>query len=72
MARSKYIYLVVPKMPGNDGLPIAAFTVKYESQSWVRKHALGIDAFERYRFVDGCDGDIVGSRTLVPWENTDG
>ena len=52
MSRSRYIYTVCWK--GEVG-PLAAFTVKYESQDWVQayceKYGFEIEQFVRYRYA---------------------
>lgn len=45
MARSSYIYLVT-----DNSEPIAAFTVKWEMASWIRRHP---GNYQRFRMADG-------------------
>lgn len=54
MARSTYIYLAI-----DEGMPLAAFTVKYELQDWFDKQT--DDALQTiyiYRMRDGEGGEV--------------
>ena len=64
MARSSYIYLVTEK-----DQPVAAFTVKWEMESWVDRHP-GI--YRRFRMSDGLSGAIgVGKSPVEMSESAD-
>lgn len=59
MARSSYIYLV--KGSGNVGNynPLAAFTVKHELVTWLKKRfpgGVGLNGVEGWRMPDGDPG----------------
>jgi hypothetical protein len=69
MARSNYIYLVYRKA---DDKVAAAFTVKYESQTWAAHQPGGLNAHRRTRMADG--GSAGGDKTeqKCPWEPATG
>ncbi len=48
MARSAYIYLVT-----KEDHPVAAFTVKWEMESWIERNP---DTYEKFRMGDGLAG----------------
>lgn len=54
MARSSYIYLVMPVQTLQDGgiIPIAAFTVKHELVSWLMRN-MPSDNYRVWRVADG-------------------
>lgn len=68
MARSKYIYLILPKR--GSLLPLSAHTVKYEAHVWVRLHkTLKFADVELYRMRDNA-GET--DAKLIDWELKEG
>ncbi len=68
MARSTYIYILCPV---GSTVPIAAFTVKYESQMWAERSVLGTEKLERFRMRDNDTNEkIVVPMVPCPWEES--
>lgn len=51
MARSNYVYVVI-----EQGIPVAAFTVKYEMERWLGRHGEGRE-FRVWRLRDNGSPD---------------